>query len=130
MTKRIIIPPYDTFDISTFVVHGDTIQIGHFGGMYTDKGDKLLTIEEQTLQTFHNLEKALREINLSLKNLLKVTVILRNISDFHGMHTAWKQVFQSDYPARTTITSDFIDEDCLIQIEGVADMNGGSNASE
>ena len=125
MTKRIIISPYDTFDISTFVVHGNIIQIGHFGGMYADDGGKLLTIEKQTVQTFRNLEKALGEINLSLKNLIKVTVILKNISDFHGMHTAWKQVFQSDYPVRTTITSNFIDEDCLIQIEGVAGINGG-----
>ena len=118
--KRIILEPYDTFDISTFVIHGDHVQIGHFGGMYDENGQPLHTIEEQTVQTFHNLEKALREINLTLKNLLKVTVILKDISDFQGMHTGWKQVFNSDYPVRTTITSDFVDEDCLIQIEGVA----------
>jgi 2-iminobutanoate/2-iminopropanoate deaminase len=125
MTKRIIIPPSDTFDISTFVVHGDTIQIGHFGGMIDKDGKMLLTIEEQTIQTFRNLEGALSEINLSLKNLLKVTVILKNIADFHDMHTAWKQIFQSDYPVRTTITSDFIDEECLFQIEGIAGLDGG-----
>ena len=118
--KRIVLEPYDTFDISTFVIQDDHVHIGHFGGMYDENGVQLETIEEQTLQTFRNLEKALGEINLTLKNLLKVTVILKNISDFQGMHAAWKQVFSSEYPVRTTITSDFIDDHCLIQIEGVA----------
>jgi len=120
MIAKIVIPPYDTFELSTFVVHNDTVHIGHFGGIYDDEGNKLLTIEEQTVQTFRNLERALTEIDLSLENLLKVTVTLKNISDFQGMHKGWKQVFFSDYPTRMTITSDFVDDECLIQIDGVA----------
>ena len=118
--NRIVIPPYDTFDISTFVIHGDSVHIGHFGGMYDDAGEQLHTIEEQTVQTFRNLECALAEIDLSLKNLLKVTVILKDIADFQGMHVGWQQIFVEDYPVRATITSDFVDDHCLIQIEGVA----------
>ena len=118
--KNITLTPYDTFDLSTFVIHGNLVHIGHFGGMFDDDGEPLTTIEEQTVQTFHNLGRALREINLSLRNLLKVTVILKDISNFQGMHSAWKQVFSSNYPVRTTITSDFVDEHCLIQIDGVA----------
>jgi len=122
MAKRIIIEPYDTFDISTFVIHEDTVHIGHFGGMYDNDGNKLKTIEDQTYQTFMNLKLSLEKINLDLSHLLKVTVILKKISDFHGMHRAWKQVFESNYPVRTTITSGFIDDDCLIQIEGTAGL--------
>ena len=118
--KNITLTPYDTFDLSTFVIHGNLVHIGHFGGMFDDDGEPLTTIEEQTVQTFHNLGRALREINLSLRNLLKVTVILKDISNFQGMHSAWKQVFSSNYPVRTTITSGFVDENCLIQIDGVA----------
>jgi len=121
---RVILEPYDTFDLSTFVIHNDTVYIGHFGGMYNEAGEQLHTIEDQTQQTFHNLAKALKTIELSLDSLVKVTVILKNISDFQGMHVAWKQVFKSVYPVRTTITSDFIDEHCLIQIEGVAAIIG------
>jgi len=120
MTNRITLKPYDTYDVATFVIHGDAVYIGHFGGSYDEAGNKLLTVEEQTIQTFRNLEKALKEINLGLSNLLKVTVILRDISDFDAMHAAWKQVFSKDYPVRTTITSDFVDAHCRIQIEGIA----------
>ena len=118
--KNITLAPYDTYDLSTFVIHGEFVHIGHFGGMFDDEGKILTSIEAQTVQTFHNLDRALREINLSLRNLLKVTVILKDISDFQGMHSAWKQIFNSNYPVRTTITSDFVDEHCLIQIDGVA----------
>jgi len=123
MVKRIVLKPYDTFDLSTFVMHGDSVHIGHFAGIHNDAGELLSTIEEQTVQTFRNLERALAEINLSLKNLLQVTVILKDITDFEGMHTGWKQVFNADYPVRATITSDFVDDVCLIQIEGIAGIN-------
>ncbi|MFT3891053.1 MAG: RidA family protein [Anaerolineales bacterium] len=122
MTKRIVIKPYDTYDVSTFVIHGVTVYIGHFGGSYDDNGNKLLAVEEQTIQTFKNLERAFQEINLSLKDLLKVTVILRDITDFNAMHEAWKKVFSDEYPVRTTITSNFVDDHCRIQIEGIAGL--------
>jgi 2-iminobutanoate/2-iminopropanoate deaminase len=122
MMKRIVIEPYATYDISTFVIHGETVYIGHFGGSYDDHGNKLLSVEEQTLQTFKNLEKALQEIGLGLNDLLKVTVILRDIADFNAMHEAWKQVFSTGYPTRTTITSNFVDDHCRIQIEGIAGL--------
>ena len=122
MTKRIVLEPYDKYDLATFVVHGDTVYISHFGGMFDDNGAKLSTIEAQTLQTFKNLDKSLGEIRLSLKNVLKVTVILKDISDFQGMHNSWRQIFKSDWAVRTTITSDFIDDDCLLQIDAVAGL--------
>ncbi|HSK88197.1 MAG TPA: RidA family protein [Anaerolineales bacterium] len=124
MPDRITIKPYDSYHVSTFVIQGEIVYIGHFGGSYDDEGNKLLSAEAQTLQTFRNLEKALKEINLGLDNLLKVTVILKDIADFDAMHNAWKQVFSKDYPVRTTVTSNFVDDHCRVQIEGIAYMNG------
>ncbi len=122
MPNKITIKPYDTYDISTFAIQGDIVFIGHFGGSYDEEGNKLLSAEEQTLQAFRSLEKALQEIDLQLENLLKVTVILRDISDFDAMHKAWKQVSKKEYPTRTTITSNFVDDFCRVQIEGVASL--------
>ncbi len=68
-------------------------------------------------------ENALKEINLSLNNLLKVTVILKDIADFDAMHKAWKQIFTKEYPVRTTVTSNFVDDYCRVQIEGIACVN-------
>lgn len=123
MPERFTIEPYDTYDISTFVIQGDVVFISHFAGSYDDEGNKLFDAEEQTLQTFRNLEKALKEINLGLENMIKVTVILRDIHDFDAMHKAWKQIFTKEYPVRTTITSNFVDDHCRIQIDGIAGLN-------
>ena len=123
MPDRIAIRPYDTYDISTFVIQGDTVYISHFGGSYDDEGKKLLDAEEQTLQTFRNLERALKEINLGLENVLKVTVILKDIQDFDAMHKVWKQIFTKEFPVRTTITSNFVDDHCRIQIDGIAGLD-------
>lgn len=121
--KRIIVPPYDNYGVATFVVSDQTVYISHFGGSSDEKGEKLITIEEQTMQTFSNLEKALKTIDLDFGNLAKVTVILKKISDFQNMHEIWLKVFRNgEYPARTTITSDFVDAHCLIQIDATAVM--------
>jgi 2-iminobutanoate/2-iminopropanoate deaminase len=122
MPNRITLKPYDTYDISTFVIQGDIVYIGHFAGSY-DEGHQLPSAEAQTLQAFKNLEKALKEIDLGLENVLKVTVILKDIADFDAMHKAWKQIFTGKYPTRTTITSNFVDDFCHVQIEGIACVN-------
>ncbi|MBC2581408.1 RidA family protein [Clostridium sp. DJ247] len=124
MIKRIVTPPYDKYGLSTFVINNDTVYIGHFGGSFDENGKLFTTIEEQMKQTLKNLENALKEINLSLENVVKLTVILKNIDDFQKMHSVWVKHFNKDnYPVRTCITSDFVDEYCLIQIEGIACYN-------
>lgn len=121
MIKRVVVPPYDKYDLSTFVVNNETLYIGHFGGYCDDNGELLSTIEEQMEQTLKNLEKSLKEIDLGLQNIVKLTVILKNIKDFHGMHSVWTRYFSKDnYPVRTVITSEFVSENCLVQVEGVA----------
>lgn len=120
MMDRVVLPPYDTYGVSTLVIHDGLVFIGHFGGSNDDLGQPLLTVEAQARQAFRNLEKALGQIGLGLPDLLKVTVILRDISDFDRIHEVWKSVFPKDYPARTTITSDFVDAHCRFQIEGIA----------
>ena len=121
MIKRVVIPPYNGYDLSTFVINNDTVYIGHFGGYCDQYGNLLTTIEQQMEQTLMNLEQSLYEIDLTHNNVVKLTVILKNIEDFHGMHNIWTKHFTTDnYPVRSVITSHFVSENCLVQIEGVA----------
>lgn len=120
MVKRVVLPPYDSFELSTFVVCGKTVYIGHFGGIFNKNGKVLETVEEQTEQCLMNIEQNLKTIGLGLKNLVKVTVILKDINDFSKMHDVWKKFFVNEYPVRTTITSNFVDDNCLIQMDGIA----------
>lgn len=112
--NRIVSPPYDSYDLSTFVVHNDTVYIGHFGGAGQ-------TAAEQLAHTLEMLRSELQKINLGLDNVVKMTVMLRHIEDFKSTHEVWVKYFtKGNYPVRSTITTDFVDEDRLVQIDGIA----------
>ncbi|SRR6056297_924401 len=121
MIERVVIPPYDDYDLSTFAINNGIVQIGHFGGYVDDEGEVLESFEEQFDQTLKNLEKKLNKIDLTLNNVLKLTVILKNIEDFKAMHQIWKKHFnEGSYPVRAVITSEFVEDDILVQVEGTA----------
>lgn len=50
--KRIVLPPYDKYELSTFVINNDTVYIGHFGAGGA-------TIEEQMENILKKLKNAL-----------------------------------------------------------------------
>lgn len=121
MIERVVIPPYDEYDLSTFAIKNGIVQFGHFGGYVNEQGEVLETFEEQFAQTLKNLEQALAKIELGLNNVLKLNVLLRDIEDFHKMHEIWKKHFnEGSYPVRAVITSDFVEDDILVQVEGKA----------
>ncbi len=81
----------------------------------------LTTTKEQVEQTLKNLEEYLGEVEMDLQNVVKLTVILKDIDDFKDMHIVWKRYFgEGEYPARTVITSEFVNDDILVQVEGTA----------
>ena len=128
MVERIVLPPYDRYELSTFVVHDDVVYIGHIGGVNDEEGNILTSIEEQMEQTLKNLEEYLEEIDLDLENVVKLTVILKDINDFKEMHKVWKRFFnEGNYPVRSVITSEFVNDNILVQVEGIACVKGRSS---
>ena len=121
MIKRTVIPPYDQYELSTFVTHDDVVYIGHIGGVTDEEGNLLSTTKEQIEQTLKNLDGFLNEIDLSLKNVVKLTVILKDIDHFKEMHKVWKEYFdEGEYPVRSVNTSEFVNDNIMVQVEGVS----------
>ena len=77
-------------------------------------------IEAQTEQCFKNLETTLRATDATLSDVVKTTVFLKNTEDFRKMREVYKRFFTDGYPARSGIITEFLDPECLIQIEAVA----------
>lgn len=115
--QRTVLNP--DWGIATCVEVDRIVFLGHHGG-HTVAGRKLMTIEEQTEQTFQNLKSTLDKIGLTFEDIVTLNVLLRDIKDFHGMHSVWAKWFPKEFPARTAMTSDFVDAHCLIQVFGVA----------
>jgi len=81
-----------------------------------------ITIEEQTKQVLSNLSIVLSGIGLSLDNVVKTTVYLKNMEDFKGMNKVYEKMFAGHKPSRTTISVKQNPLDALVEIECIAEI--------
>ncbi len=79
-------------------------------------------IEAQTERALNNIEIVLRGIGLSLQNVVKSTVYLKNMADFQGMNKVYARIFQPHSPARTTVSVRQNPLNALVEIECIAEI--------
>jgi 2-iminobutanoate/2-iminopropanoate deaminase len=79
------------------------------------------TIEEQTTQALKNLDTVLKGLGLSLHNVAKTTVFLKDMADFQEMNGVYARMFGAHRPARTTIAIKQNPLDALVEIECIAE---------
>ena len=77
-------------------------------------------IQTQTRQTLKNIKAILKAEGASLKDVVKVTVYLRNMSDFDAMDHAYKSFFPKDPPARTTVEVGLYGAERILAVDAVA----------
>jgi 2-iminobutanoate/2-iminopropanoate deaminase len=78
------------------------------------------SIEEQTRQVLENLSNVLESVGGSLRQALKTTVFLQDISDFSAMNKVYSEYFPDHKPARSTIQVAKLPLNAKIEIELVA----------
>ncbi|MFN2146795.1 MAG: Rid family detoxifying hydrolase [Anaerolineales bacterium] len=83
------------------------------------------TIEDQTTAALTNLSRVLESAGLSLADVVKTTVFLKDMDDFTGMNAAYAAVFGEHKPARTTISVRANPLDALVEIECMAEFPDG-----
>jgi 2-iminobutanoate/2-iminopropanoate deaminase len=111
--KRVSTP----YSYSLAVVAGNTVYLG----LHRGDGENFHAQFENTMAY---LKSTLAELGLSLDNLVKVNVWLKHIRDLPEMEQGFNAYFEKDhFPARMTATTEFIDEDCLLMVDGVAYIN-------
>jgi len=102
------------YSYSSAVAAGDLIFLGlhrGFGDDFAGQLDDLFSGLQETLATF----------DLTLADMVKVHVWLKNIRDLPAMEKGFPIYFEANhFPARMTATTEFIDDDCLLMIEGTA----------
>lgn len=82
-------------------------------------------IKEQTLAAFEKIKKILEAAGAHVSNLVKVTVFLKNMSDFKEMNQAYKEFFEQNgvsekFPARSTVEATCPLPYGLIEIDAIA----------
>jgi 2-iminobutanoate/2-iminopropanoate deaminase len=108
--KRIPTP----FSYSSAVEAGDFVFLGLHRGWGKD-------FTAQFDDTFRHLKETLAEFGVTLADLVKVNVWLKNIKDVRVYEKLFNNYFEKDkFPARMGATTEFIDDDCLLMIDGIA----------
>jgi len=77
-------------------------------------------IEKQTRQTLQNVKAIIEESGLTLSDTVKVSIFLKNASDFQKMNEIYKTFFQTNPPTRTTVQAEFVSPGMLIEIDAIA----------
>lgn len=78
------------------------------------------SIEEQTGRVLENLKAVLEGAGLSLGDVVKTTVFLKDMNNFSRMNDAYAKYFGTTPPARTTVEVARLPRDVQIEIEAIA----------
>ena len=77
-------------------------------------------IEAQTRQSLTNIKNILKEAGADMSDVVKTTVLLKDIADFAAMNKVYAEFFTEPYPARAAFQVAAIPKGALVEIEAVA----------
>ena len=77
-------------------------------------------IRQQTKQVLENLKEVVESEKLEMKDVVKVTIFLKDIGDFNQVNEVYATYFPSSPPARSTIQVAKLPRDAEIEIEAIA----------
>ncbi len=77
-------------------------------------------IEAQTRQSLTNIKNILKEAGADMSDVVKTTVLLKDIADFAAMNKIYAEFFTEPYPARAAFQVAAIPKGALVEIEAVA----------
>ncbi len=77
-------------------------------------------IKAQARQSLKNVEAVLVSAGFSLRDVVKVTVFLKDMKMFGDMNEVYGTFFKDEYPARSAVEVARLPKDVLVEIEAVA----------
>lgn len=78
------------------------------------------TIEEQTAQSLNNIKHILNAAGLDMENVVKTTVLMKDLGDFGKMNEVYATFFSGVAPARAAYQVVALPKGAMIEIEAVA----------
>ena len=106
------------------------VKAGNFvyvsGALATNEKGQVVpgTIQEQTKQVLNHLATVLKASGSRLENAASVNVYLRNAADFEAMNETYRGFWPKDPPTRTTVVTDLVLPEALVEIAMVAIKDG------
>ncbi len=80
------------------------------------------TIEDQTRQAISNLKNVLEAAGISLANVVKTTVFIKDMNDFAALNGVYAEMFGDTKPARSCVEVARLPKDVKVEIECIASL--------
>ena len=74
-------------------------------------------IQAEARQSLTNIKNILSEVGLGMQNVVKVTVLLADISNFAAVNEVYAEFFQAPYPARSAFAVAALPKGANVEIE-------------
>ncbi|MEO7862585.1 MAG: RidA family protein [Nitrospirales bacterium] len=122
--KRIALDPdpYERFRLAQGYRVGDLLFVS--GQAAIDHSGRIIGVgdfDAQAKQAFENLDRVLRAGGSSLRNVIKVTIFLTDMTNFDRIVKLRGQWFTAPYPADTIVeVRSLYSPDAMIEIEAIA----------
>ena len=77
-------------------------------------------IAVQTRQSLTNVQAVLAQAGLTMENIIKTTVFLKDMNDFAAMNEVYATFFPENPPARSAVEVARLPKDAMVEIEAIA----------
>ena len=77
-------------------------------------------IKTNTKQCLNNIKNILEEAGYEMSNVVKTTVLLKDIKDFAEMNEVYATFFKDPYPARAAFEVVNLPKGAMVEIEAIA----------
>ena len=105
---------------SPAVVHNGIIYVAGQLPLNANGEPQLSSIEEQTIQCMHNIEKILIASNSNLRHILKVNIFVSDIANWAAINKAYSSIMGDHKPARIIVPCNTLNYGCGIEIDCIA----------
>lgn len=110
------IGPYSQgIEVNGFVYVSGQLPIDPATGMFAEGG-----IRAEARQSLTNIKNILAEAGLTMRDVVKVTVLLSDINDFAAVNEVYADFFDAPYPARSAFAVAALPKGANIEIEAIA----------
>ena len=77
-------------------------------------------VEDQARQVMENVKAVVEAAGLTLDNVVKTTVFIKNMDDFAVINGIYSEYFKENCPARACVEVARLPKDVLIEMEAIA----------
>ena len=102
-------------DLGNMIITSGQIPLDPATGNFVEGG-----VAGQTRQSLLNVQAVLAAAGLTLENVIKTTVFLKDMNDFAAMNEVYATFFPGNPPARSAVEVARLPKDALVEIEAIA----------